>query len=34
MDLIVQRGLPVQKAGTEAPVAATSGDAVKKKGKK
>ena len=34
MELIAQRGLPVQKAATEAPAAVPSGDAVKKKGKK
>jgi hypothetical protein len=34
MDLIAQRGLPVQKATAEAPVAAPGGDAGKKKGKK
>lgn len=33
MELIAQRGLPVQKAGTGAPAAGPSGDA-KKKGKK
>jgi hypothetical protein len=34
MDLIVQRGLPVQKATMEAPAAAPSGDSGEKKGKK
>ena len=34
MDLIAQRGLPVQKSTAEAPGAAPSGDAGKKKGKK
>jgi len=34
MDLIAQRGLPVQKAATEAPATAPSGDSGKKKGKK
>jgi hypothetical protein len=34
MDLIAQRGLPVQKATMESPVAAPSSDAGKKKGKK
>jgi hypothetical protein len=34
MDLIAQRGLPVQKAAAEAAAAAPSGDAGKKKGKK
>jgi hypothetical protein len=34
MDLITQRGLPVQKATMEAPAAAPSGDAAKKKAKK
>jgi len=34
MDLIAQRGLPVQKAGMDAAAAAPSADAMKKKGKK
>jgi hypothetical protein len=34
MDLIAQRGLPVQKAAMESPSAAPSGDAGNKKGKK
>ena len=34
MELIAQRGLPVQKAAMESPAAAPSGDAGKKKGKK
>jgi hypothetical protein len=34
MDLIAQRGLPARTAAMAAPVAATSGDSGKKKGKK
>jgi hypothetical protein len=34
MDLIAQRGLPVQKAMMESPVAAPSSDEGKKKAKK
>jgi hypothetical protein len=34
MDLVVHRGLPVQKAAMESPAAVPSGDSEKKKGKK